>query len=118
MRPFHTALLYADQPPVDRVAWILASVTVPPLIRGEFETHEYHREHKKLQQIEIHRRASRIRMALKDLLEHTQRKRDDNFIKVRDRSPRQGQENTDVSGGTLKECPPPQPTGDEEQEDL
>ncbi len=71
MTPFHTSTLYRKLLATDRVAWVLAAATVPTITRDSDTTLEYHREHKKLWNIETHRRAARIRQALDDMVKYT-----------------------------------------------
>ena len=64
---FHCAHLYDGMEPVDRIAWILASATIPPNIHREDEPPKYRRAHKRLWDLEIHQRAVRIRAAIDDM---------------------------------------------------
>ncbi len=67
MSAFHTATLYERQPPADRIAWILASATIPTPLHKKDDPPMYRREHTRLWNLECHRRAVKIRVVLDDL---------------------------------------------------
>ena len=66
MNDFHCAHLHSSMKPVDRIAWILSMSTMPAIHRAD-ESAKYKRWHSRLWDLEIHRRAVRIRAALDDL---------------------------------------------------
>ena len=67
MPDFHCAHLYSGMRPTDRVAWLLASSTMP-LVHRVDESPAYRRAHQRLWDMEILGRATNIRLALDDLL--------------------------------------------------
>ena len=70
MNSFHTDTLYAKRAAVDRIAWLLATATTPMTIHGKDDTPMYRREHTQLWDIEVHRRAVKVREVLDDLGRH------------------------------------------------
>ena len=71
MNPFHTNTLYAKQPPVDRIAWLLATATIPMNIHRQDDTPQYRHENTRLWNLEAYQRAVKIREVLNDLVKHT-----------------------------------------------